>query len=379
MNRPELRLDVLTGRQVIVAPGRSVRPNAHAADPPISRTDDPFAEGCEHETPSEYWALRREGSQSNGPGWKVRIVPNRYPAVTREFTHGVSDSTDISWEASKSLFPKEAFTGTHDVVIECSDNRTRLVDLSPAELLEVFRAWQIRLRELERDQRYRTVAVFRNEGFSAGASLSHCHSQIIASDRPVPGIAARQRCAQEYLERTGGCLFHDWLAAERLAGDRLIAESETLTVLSPFASRASWQVNFVPRDMSAAFYSAAPESLLVELADRLHATVSALTRLAGGFSYNLLMVHPPFLKHPAESSADFPWMIELIPRLGRAAGWELLTDVEIVTVPPETAAARIREELAIPQAGGERVSEPQVFEETQYRWVPGLQRENRSG
>ncbi|MBL8817376.1 MAG: hypothetical protein JNL58_15220 [Planctomyces sp.] len=374
MNRPELRLDVLTGRQVIVAPGRSVRPNAHAEDPPITRTDDPFTEGCESETPSEYWALRREGSRANEPGWKVRVVPNRYPAVARD---DQSEATPA--EAADPLFPRQVFTGTHDVVIECSDNRTRLVDLRPAELLEVLRAWQIRLRELEREHRYRTVAVFRNEGFSAGASLSHCHSQILASERLVPGVAARERCAVDYAERTGRSLFRDWLSAERTAGERMISESDALTVLSPFASRAGWQVNFVPRTECPAFYSSASESLLNELASRLHGTVSALNRLAGSFSYNLLMVHPPLPNHQPESPPHYPWMLELIPRLGRAAGWELLTDVEIVTVPPEIAAAGIREELAIAGTDSGPLLHPQVSDETQYRWVPGLQRENRTG
>ena len=169
----ELRTDVLTGRQVIVAPVRSERPGAFVPDPELSRGLDPFAEGQEHETPDEWFASRTADSIANKPGWSLRVVPNRYPLLTTE----ASATAD---EHGSALFPTALVPGVHDVVIECPDQRSRLAELSTAELANVLTAWRMRLSQLSTTGEYSSVVVFRNEGFSAGASLKHCHSQIVA-------------------------------------------------------------------------------------------------------------------------------------------------------------------------------------------------------
>ena len=76
---PELRLDPLTGLRVIVAGERGSRPGAFldvASREPIDPENDPFAAGHEDRTPPEVYALRENGD------WKVRVVPNLYPALS---------------------------------------------------------------------------------------------------------------------------------------------------------------------------------------------------------------------------------------------------------------------------------------------------------
>src|SRR5439155_2972317 len=71
---PEWRSDPLTGRRVLISPDRAERPHAVGSA-------CPFCEGHEAETPPEVLAYRAPGSAPNGPGWRVRVVPNRYAAV----------------------------------------------------------------------------------------------------------------------------------------------------------------------------------------------------------------------------------------------------------------------------------------------------------
>ena len=81
---PELRIDPLSGLRVIVAGERGERPGAWlaAADrPPIDPETDPFLEGHEDRTPPELYALRDGGGPPDSPGWRVRVVPNLYPAL----------------------------------------------------------------------------------------------------------------------------------------------------------------------------------------------------------------------------------------------------------------------------------------------------------
>ena len=82
---PELRIDPISGLRVIAAGERGERPGAWLAAeerPAIDPERDPFAEGHEAETPPELYALRDNGSPPDGPGWRVRVVPNLYPALS---------------------------------------------------------------------------------------------------------------------------------------------------------------------------------------------------------------------------------------------------------------------------------------------------------
>src|SRR5688572_33392044 len=70
----EWRFDPLTGSRVLISPDRAERPIRPAGA-------CPFCEGHESETPPELLAFRDPGTAPNGPGWRVRVVPNRYAAV----------------------------------------------------------------------------------------------------------------------------------------------------------------------------------------------------------------------------------------------------------------------------------------------------------
>src|SRR5213594_4002044 len=82
---PELRHDPIQKRWVIIAPERGRRPDA------LTRPREavpgrfcPFCEGNEDKTPPEILAVRRDGSTRNGPGWRVRVVPTKFPALMVE-------------------------------------------------------------------------------------------------------------------------------------------------------------------------------------------------------------------------------------------------------------------------------------------------------
>jgi UDPglucose--hexose-1-phosphate uridylyltransferase len=333
---PEYRTDVLTGLVSLIAPARSARPSARHPEPTIARTDDPFAEGSEAETPNESFAVRKPGTAPNTPGWDLRVVPNRFPAVV-PVSASKPDANHLN--PASDLFPSAPALGAHEVVIECPDSRSRLADLSHSEVTQVLFAWRQRIQHLTECGQYQSVAVFRNEGFSAGASLAHCHSQIIAAETLTPLDQQRHSRAVEYRQRTGQELLMDLAEAERAAQRRIIVETPDLLVLCPFASRAPWHVRFIPLLAGPASFASASDHCLSELARLLKQTIQALeVALDGAFSFNLILPHPRLDQPP-----QFRWMLELLPRIGRHAGWEYLSNVEIVTVAPEYAAATLRE------------------------------------
>lgn len=348
LNGPHIRSDVLTGQQIIVAPRRSQRPSSRLRDPSLDDSIDPFTEGNEHDTPDERFAVRAATSSANGPGWKLRVVPNRYPSVEPEATFSAKQSTpetgqfeDSEAAADVALFPSRPAIGEHDVVIECPDNRCRMVELTVAEIQQTLIAWRTRMQQLMETPSICSVAIFRNEGFSAGASLAHCHSQIVATTEMTPLDIKRHELAIQHRSTTGRDLVQDLWQAECRHRIRLVTETASFGVYSPFASRTSWQIRFQPIHAQPASLADASDAMLLDLATLLKDSLWRLEQiLEGPFAFNLTLSHPRVDESPA-----FSWYLDLLPRTGRIAGWELLTNVDIVTVSPETAAMLLRETM----------------------------------
>lgn len=325
---PQIRTDIITNRRVIVAPGRQGRPHAVSDKTMTEREFDPFLQGNESETPSERYAVRTDGSHRDQPGWLLRSVPNRFPIVRESGAGGM--------EASSELFPAEESVGIHDVVIECPDGRSRLRDLTPEELRRVLAAWQVRARDLLQHEQIADVVVFRNEGFNAGASLPHCHSQIVGFAGENPGFAMRRKAVAQWKSVRGGDLTQDWLAAEKSAASRVVETADGFTVVCPFAPRTNYHMRIVA-DQPAPRFEQLTDQEVTTLSDMLFRSLERLDALLPECSFNILL---PIcgLRHEVQ----FPWMVEIVPRLTRYAGWELLTDIDIVTVSPESSAAQLR-------------------------------------
>lgn len=336
---PEFRTDVLTGSRILIAAGRSDRPNAVSQDPLVSIAEDPFAEGRESETPGERTAFRDTASETDRSGWQVRLVPNRYPAFVSPI--GQSDHA----EAAVELFPSEPACGQHDVVIECPDSRTRLVELTTEELTCVLTGWQLHVRQVRSEAKFPYVSVFRNEGFSAGASLAHCHSQIIASAHSSRVLEERIARSRAYVTAHNRDLVDDLLTAERAAGVRIVREGTHFVTLCPFAPRTAYHLRIIPvAEVSRQFADVGTEHLQ-ELAEELLRQLRAVESVLGRFSFNLILPLPPVGDLPS-----FRWMIEILPRITRAAGWEYLTGIDIVTTTPEAAAKILRSRQEIVSA-----------------------------
>lgn len=341
ISQPEFRVDILTGREVLIAPARSARPASIRPDPTLCDDFDPFLSGREHETPKEWFCFPAERVADPSVKWSLRVVPNRYPAVISG-----TESLPLQDRATQStnghFFPTVPGNGHHDVVIECPDSRTRLVELSSGEIADIFRAWKIRMSGFRQAPRITMVSIFRNEGFSAGASLAHCHSQIIGTEKMTPLDILREQRARQWTDETGNEIVHALLHAELDSRERVVCVSKHFAVLCPFASVCSWHVRFVPRWEMPFTFDTTPDDCLVELADLLLKVLVRIESAIGArFSFNLILPHPRIDRSP-----DFRWMLELLPRTSRPAGWESLTSVEIVTVSPETAARSLRAMLS---------------------------------
>ena len=170
---PELRKDPITGRWVVVSTERQKRPNDFVLhrQTVIGREHCPFCPGHEALTPPEVLAYRQNGSPPNAPGWDLRVVPNKFPALRVE---GTLD------RQGEGMFDRMSGIGAHEVVIETTDHDKTFATMSEAEIAQVLWAFRDRVHDLKNDIRFRYILLFKNQGAGAGATLEHGHSQLMA-------------------------------------------------------------------------------------------------------------------------------------------------------------------------------------------------------
>jgi UDPglucose--hexose-1-phosphate uridylyltransferase len=338
---PELRIDPLTGLRAIIAGERAARPGAFSSkvsEPePIDPATDPFLEGHEDQTPPEVWALRPEDGAPNTPGWKVRVVPNLYPALAPGEPVDPAQPAESEDPLAKGsgmpeLFMSRPAVGAHEVIVNSPRPVSRLLDLTTDELQTAMEAWRTRLALHAEAAAYTHLIV--NEGALAGASLPHTHSQLYALPF-VPAAVARERERfTAYLERTQGRnLLGDVLQEEVRLRDRIVAIDSEAVVICPFASRMPYEMMLIPRTPRARFDDDGPLGAAL-----LHEALSRLETALGGL--------PPFnmwIRTAPAGAGEFCWHLDIVPRLAQLAGLELGTAVSLNIVPPEQAAATLRD------------------------------------
>ena len=331
---PEIRIDPLSGHRTIVADERSRRPGgapglspSERSPEPIDPQRDPFAEGNEDRTPPELFAVRPGGGPPDTPGWKVRVVPNLYPALAppgQAERGGEVDEAD-------GLFHSLPATGAHEVIINGPQPVLSLAELPVEQVAVAMDAWRDRMRTHEQSA---YVQLIVNERREAGASLPHTHSQLYALDF-VPAAVAREReRAGAYAARTmGQSLLGDLVAEEVRLRERIVAIDEEAVLMAPFASRLPFQLMLAPRRPVPRFEQDGPTGAAL-----LH---DGLTRLA-----RHLGASPPlnmWVRTAPRGAEHFAWRIDVLPRLTHLAGLELSTDLNLNIVAPEHAAALLRE------------------------------------
>jgi UDPglucose--hexose-1-phosphate uridylyltransferase len=337
----ELRYDPIKRRWVIIAAERALRPDDFTREPsPPPLANCPLCPGNERYTGHEILALRGPGSAPGGPGWRVRVVPNKYPVLRVE---GALE------RSGKGLYDVVSGIGAHEVIVETPDHGKTMADLTLEELLDVLKVFRSRLADLTRDVRLRYLMLFKNHGVDAGARLAHSHSQIIAIPEIPNQITLKLRSAQDYFHQKERCLFCDAVRQEVDDGERLVLDAARFVAFVPFASAFPFEVALYPRFHSHDF-TAVPDEDLLHLASALREVLGRLRSVLEDPPYNLaLHTSPPAHPRPGRPGLwdslplDWHWHLEIAPRLTRIAGFEWSSGFYVNPVAPEEAARFLRE------------------------------------
>lgn len=276
--------DVKTQRWIVISTNRVSRPDNSQKNAVISPQDkiDPFAYGNEHLTPPE--VLRIGEGEANKTGWKVRVVPNKFPI------------TDI-----------------HEVIIHSPDANKDIEQFDLAQIEMILQAYRQRYQFHHQDGH---VFIFCNHGEHAGASLTHPHSQIVVIPRQIN---------------------LDALALEPF--NNVVEESDHFTVYCPDFSQWPYEVWIAPKVQNT-FFGDIQDPPLKDLARLLKSTLCRLhgcydnpetkkMRADIAFNYNYYIYHGQ------------NWYVRIIPRLVHRAGFELGTGLSVNMIDPKDAAANL--------------------------------------
>jgi len=280
----------------------------------------------------EIMAYRPPGSQPNSPGWKVRVIPNRFPALRIE--GGLN-------REGEGIYDKMNGVGAHEVIIEGPNHKQPLAEMSEKQVEDVLWSFRDRILDLKKDRRFRFIILFKNQGEAAGATIEHSHSQLIALPIVPRDVIEELRGAKEYYDFKERCIFCDIVRQERSSKVRLVSENDQFVCITPFAARFPFETWILPKSHTPYFEDSQKydfEALARILADTLRRQNKALNTPP----YNFILHSAPF-NQPYHDEDYYHWHLEIMPHLTHIAGFERGTGFYINATPPEEAAKFLRE------------------------------------
>jgi UDPglucose--hexose-1-phosphate uridylyltransferase len=316
---------------VIISTDRQKRPNDFVFERArvTGREHCPFCPGHEAMTPPEIMSYRQNGGAPNTPGWEVRVVPNKFPALQVE---GTLD------REGEGMFDRMNGIGAHEVIIETPDHDRTLAAMSEPEIERLLSAYRDRMQDLKRDFRLRYILIFKNHGAAAGATLEHTHSQLIAL--PVVPDFVREEIdgARRHFAAKERCVFCDIVREDLRDGRRVVLENAEIVALAPYAPRFPFETWLLPKRHGSRFEEA-PRHEYASLARTIKMVLHRIDRALEHPSYNLILHTSPFSE---DTSEIYHWHLELMPKLTKVAGFEWGTGFYINPTSPEEAARVLR-------------------------------------
>ncbi|MDD5583693.1 MAG: galactose-1-phosphate uridylyltransferase [Candidatus Omnitrophica bacterium] len=330
---PELRKDPIVARWVVVNVEKPYLPRDFNVTPFTWKGDKgcSFCANNEGLTPPEIEAISEIHRQPNTPGWKVRVVPNKFPALKIE---GTLD------KQAMGIYDMSNGIGAHEVIIENPDHYKGIPELSDTDVEYILKAYRSRSLDLRKDKRFKYLLIFKNVGVEAGASLEHGHSQLIALPMVPKNVKEEVKGSRHYYEYRERCIYCDMIAFEAENGhERIVTENENFISFCPLSGRFSFETWIVPKQHSVD-YAEIDDAKIKDLAKILKETLLRLKKVLGEHPYNYIIHTSPV---NTDAHFSYHWHIEIMPKLTRVAGFEWGSGFYLVFTPPEVAAKYLRE------------------------------------
>ncbi len=328
---PELRKDPITERWVIISTERGKRPSDWQPDAKVKGGGFcPFCPGNEDKTPPEIRAVRPGNTPANTPGWQVRVVSNKFPALQIE--------GELN-RRGEGLYDMMNGVGAHEVIIEAPEHSAELANLDLPNVYEILLSYRERILDLKNDPRFKYILIFKNHGIAAGASLEHSHSQLIATPIIPKRVMEELEGAKKHFHFKERCIYCDIIRQEMHGGKRVVVSNAGCVAIEPFAPRFPFETWLLPVRHRSHF-----ESMDLQeyhgVAAALCETLQRLNKTLESPPYNFIL-HTSPMQDP--EAPEYHWHFEIIPKLTKVAGFEWGSGFYINPTPPELAAQHLRD------------------------------------
>jgi len=329
---PELRKDPILERWVIISTERQKRPTDFFIQEITKRRGGfcPFCEGNESSSPHEIFAIRNSETKKDEPGWQLRVVPNKFPVLTIE---GDLDREGVG------MYDKINGIGAHEVIIESQNHGDTLSNLDIPQFIKVLLSYRERIADLKKDSRLKYVLIFKNHGFSAGASIEHGHSQLIALPIVPKRVNEELEGAKRHFSFKERCIYCDIIRQDISDRERIVSENNEFITLCPFAPKAPFETWILPQKHDCSFENIT-DTKLEPLARIFSETLKRIDKVLDSPHYNFILHTSPF----GMGNFDYyHWHFEIMPKLTKTAGFEWGSGFYVNPTSPEEAAQFLKE------------------------------------
>jgi len=312
----ELRKDYILDKWVIISEGRGARPLDFNDLGEIKKKDCVFCAGNEDKTPKPVEEVLKDSK------WKFRVIPNKFSAVDPEGNSKI--------ETHNKFYTFSGGRGRHEVVIETREHGKNFGDIEVNDMVELFKLYNNRVRDMLKDENIKYVCLFKNQGKNAGASINHPHSQIISVALNPPYVSERIEAVKKFQN----CPYCDIIKSEK-DSHRRAYENDTFVSFCPYASLFNYELWVLPKEHKLTFDDFSDKELY-DLASMLKTAVLKLEKQ--GIDYDIDYYYSP-------KGENLHFFIAIKPRIAIWAGFEVGYGIVINTVSPENAAKFYRGEL----------------------------------
>ncbi|MFA5930649.1 MAG: DUF4931 domain-containing protein, partial [Candidatus Micrarchaeia archaeon] len=238
--------------------------------------------------------------------WEIRCFPNKFPAFSVE--------------------SKKAY-GRHEVIVETPEHQKTLSELGEENIFDYLSMVKRRMASAAADPKLAYAIVFKNEGKAGGASLEHSHTQLVGMPF-VPDYVKKLAKKASQIRKMA-----------KKQQKNVFARNAHFFAMCPNAPRYHFETWIVPEG-DANSLAGLPDGELRALASILKSVLAAFDSATGFGPYNIIFHSAP------HAGGAFPFHLEVVSRLSTWAGFELGTEVVMVSELPEMSARALAGKLA---------------------------------
>ncbi|MEM7828699.1 MAG: galactose-1-phosphate uridylyltransferase [Candidatus Aenigmatarchaeota archaeon] len=289
----------------------------------------PFCDGREMQTPPEVFAIRDPSSGRDQRGWRVRVVPNKFPFLRIE---GDFD------RRGEGIYDRMNGIGAHEIVIEMPEHTGDWATKPAGHIRDILYAYRERVLDLRKDPRFRQIVIAKNHGPGL-AILPHPHSHIVALPIIPRRIEDELRGTADYYQRKERCVHCDMIKQELSSRSRIVIETKGFLVFCPYASRYPFELIIIPKT-HIPDYGSIEDGELLELAGVMKETFDKLKKLLKDPPFSFV-----FHSTPVQNFYEprYHWHIEIRTRIPISGGFEWGTGFFVNPISPEDSARLLRE------------------------------------